>query len=248
MTSVRELSSNSSFLDFMYRQSSKATSPFLPWLVRRVEVVRGQMPIRMECAPAFNYSRTAHTTKLVPDDTTAPSLERQLKVIFSSPADPTTSYDGLSLDLRYVVETAEEQGTDGCHVPLPKVEINIVDLGERGHLGPAVTAEATLVRHLYPWSLIRISADSTLQLEGQIITWVLRTPPHADIEGLTPNQEVDGRQVGVPTAVVPSTAKAHKLGVPLDRLTLASNKLRAPEDPILTYVWLRNSPLTCFLF
>ena len=35
-------------------------------LVRRVNVVRGAMTFRMECFPAFNYARDAHTTKLSP--------------------------------------------------------------------------------------------------------------------------------------------------------------------------------------
>ena len=33
-------------------------------LVRRVNVVRGTMPFRMECYPAFNYARDAHDTRL----------------------------------------------------------------------------------------------------------------------------------------------------------------------------------------
>ena len=33
-------------------------------LVRRVEVIRGEMPLRMTCRPAFDYARAAHTTEL----------------------------------------------------------------------------------------------------------------------------------------------------------------------------------------
>jgi GH15 family glucan-1,4-alpha-glucosidase len=33
-------------------------------LVRHVKVVRGQMPFRLECFPAFNYARDSHETKL----------------------------------------------------------------------------------------------------------------------------------------------------------------------------------------
>ncbi|WDT69227.1 MAG: DUF5911 domain-containing protein [Candidatus Manganitrophus sp.] len=35
-------------------------------LVRRVRVVRGSMPFRMECRPAFNYARDEHRTHLLP--------------------------------------------------------------------------------------------------------------------------------------------------------------------------------------
>ena len=30
-------------------------------LIRRLSVVRGQMPFRLECSPAFNYARDTHT-------------------------------------------------------------------------------------------------------------------------------------------------------------------------------------------
>ncbi len=37
---------------------------FLPWLMRKVESIRGTVPFRMECAPAFNYCRDKHTTEV----------------------------------------------------------------------------------------------------------------------------------------------------------------------------------------
>src|SRR5215212_11781511 len=33
-------------------------------LIRRVEVVRGEMAFRMECSPAFDYARDGHETKI----------------------------------------------------------------------------------------------------------------------------------------------------------------------------------------
>ncbi|EAU80931.2 glycosyl hydrolase [Coprinopsis cinerea okayama7 len=42
--------------------------PLLQWLIRRVECVRGTLPMRMQCAPAFNYARDEHTTTFVEDD------------------------------------------------------------------------------------------------------------------------------------------------------------------------------------
>jgi len=36
----------------------------LPWLIRKVESIRGKVPFRMECAPAFNYCRDKHTTEV----------------------------------------------------------------------------------------------------------------------------------------------------------------------------------------
>ena len=37
---------------------------FLPWLIRRVESIRGTVPFRLECAPAFNYCRDKHTVEV----------------------------------------------------------------------------------------------------------------------------------------------------------------------------------------
>jgi hypothetical protein len=33
-------------------------------LIRKVESIRGKVPFRMECAPAFNYCRDKHTTEV----------------------------------------------------------------------------------------------------------------------------------------------------------------------------------------
>lgn len=44
-----------------YRSGDKA---HLPWLIRKVESIRGKVPFRMECAPAFNYCRDKHTTEV----------------------------------------------------------------------------------------------------------------------------------------------------------------------------------------
>ena len=49
-------------------------------LVRRVEAIRGSVPVRMECYPAFNYARDPHKVELTPDG-----------AVFRSP--------GLTLDL-----------------------------------------------------------------------------------------------------------------------------------------------------
>lgn len=51
------------WLDFIPLQSKEIpTKPLLHWLVRRVEVTRGRMLMRMECVPAFNYARDPHET------------------------------------------------------------------------------------------------------------------------------------------------------------------------------------------
>jgi hypothetical protein len=75
-----------------------------------------------------------------------------------------------------------------------------------------------------------------IKIEGQIITWVLRTPPNGEVEGLNAHQEVDGKHVGPR----PTNEVAQELGISLEQLTLATSKLRAPEDPILTQALIRE--------
>jgi hypothetical protein len=101
------------------------------------------MPIKMECAPAFNYARSKHTTSIVPADS-PPSTARAL---FTS--------DELTLDLRYVAESTMSD------VPAPHVQLALLDLSQKGHLGLGVQAHLELQ-------------------EGQCVTFILRTPPHAD--------------------------------------------------------------------
>lgn len=159
-------------LDYLPRKPSSETNvPFLFWLIRRVEVttasprviiilimfqvVRGTFSLRMECAPAFDYARAKHTTEIIPDDT-HPG-KGQNKVLFKS--------DHLSLDLRFLGEHTMECVDD------PTVDLKILDLTPKGHLG--------------------LSAYCDLDLtEGQVVTFIMRVPPEAGPEAkLTPTVE-----------------------------------------------------------
>ncbi|VDB99396.1 unnamed protein product [Peniophora sp. CBMAI 1063] len=137
-----------SVTDFLPRNpASAAHKPLLHWLVRRVEVIRGRMPVRMECAPAFDYARATHETTIVPDDT-IPQAEDgptpHKKAIFKSKE--------LTLDLRFVTESTIDS------VACPAGDLRELDLLQRGHKGLAVCMDLDLE-------------------EGQAITFVLRTPP-----------------------------------------------------------------------
>ncbi|KZT22860.1 glycoside hydrolase family 15 protein [Neolentinus lepideus HHB14362 ss-1] len=119
------------------------TDPILFWLVRRVEVIRGSLPLALTCAPAFNYARDAHTTQLVPDlSSPAPG---HLKALFRSPA--------LDLDLRYVAESL----ADG--IPEPAVHFELLDLSEKGHKGPAVAATLDLVEGQAVTFILRVPPE-----------------------------------------------------------------------------------------
>ena len=103
---------------------ASAPKPLLPWLIRRVECIRGTLPILMQCAPAFNYARSTHTTTIIDDDS-IPDRPHQKKTLFKS--------DALSLDLRYVTECSVPEA-----IPPTQVTLELLDLSAKGHKGLAV--------------------------------------------------------------------------------------------------------------
>ncbi|KAG6857116.1 hypothetical protein H0H87_009246 [Tephrocybe sp. NHM501043] len=139
-----------SVTDYLPRPSSSgsANKPLLPWLIRRVECIRGSMPLMMQCAPAFNYARDTHTTEVITDSSIPQfddTAQPQSKIVF-------TSASGFVLDLRYITESTADAAS------VPEVELGTLDLTSKGHLG--------------------LAAYAGLQLsEGQAVTFVLRTPP-----------------------------------------------------------------------
>src|SRR5215211_485491 len=54
-------------------------------LIRRVEVVRGEMNFRMECSPAFNYARDGHETEISAEGATFHSPHLSLGLATSVP-------------------------------------------------------------------------------------------------------------------------------------------------------------------
>ncbi|OSC98195.1 glycoside hydrolase family 15 protein [Trametes coccinea BRFM310] len=185
--------------DFLPRQPTSAKArPLLTWLIRRVEVIRGSMPLRVECAPAFNYARSAHTTEILVDTSVAVSWspdprDPHHKALFSSPE------ANLTMDLRYVAESTLD------NVPEPEVKLDLLDLSEKGHKGPGA------------WTQLELK-------EGQIVTFVLRTPP----------------DVKLPPQAQPSRETAEELGIPYEKLVAGASTLRPPDDPILTRTLLRE--------
>lgn len=105
-------------------------SAHLTWMIRRVHVIRGKVPFRMECAPAFNYCRDKHETTFEEDKTVASEARNHdQKVLFKS--------KDLTMDLRYFVQSDDEE------VSLPEIELQKVDL-KRGLLGESIVSEFEL--------------------------------------------------------------------------------------------------------
>ncbi|CEQ40217.1 SPOSA6832_01813, partial [Sporobolomyces salmonicolor] len=128
----------------------KRDKTFLPWLVRHVTTIRGSLTYIMECAPAFDYARAPHETTLDNPNSTATFSCRE----------------HLDLDLRWVINLGEHP--DG-RTP-PSVEMDYLDLSERGHKGLGVTCKFTLY-------------------EGQSVSFVLREPPAPETSGVGREEE-----------------------------------------------------------
>ncbi|KAL1722983.1 glycoside hydrolase family 15 protein [Schizophyllum commune] len=148
-TKEHDVDPSTDFLPRVPTTESGSKKPLLPWLIRRVEVIRGQMPMTMQCAPAFNYARSKHTMEIIEDDSSpyafVSSRFRHMKAMFKSE-------DGMNLDLRYVVESTMEA------VNPPVIRLESLDLTTKGHKGLAASADLNL--------------DA-----GQCVTFVLRSPP-----------------------------------------------------------------------
>ncbi|GAA5813056.1 hypothetical protein MFLAVUS_006523 [Mucor flavus] len=123
-----------------------STKPLLPWVIRKVRVIRGSVSFRMECYPAFNYARARHSTEVinepVSDDQQAIAgleaklyPEEDLHYYTGSDRVIYTSDDGLTMDLRHLVKCGEFE----C--PLVKFK---VDKKDTAHLGSGVYSEFDL--------------------------------------------------------------------------------------------------------
>jgi hypothetical protein len=108
---------------------SVEAKPLFPYIVRRIEVVRGTVPLRMECYPAFNYCRDPHQTTLINDDL-VDGFSGQKKVHFKS--------KNLDLELRWFVEAGETEKAPNLDVVIDRQS------ADRGLLGPGVYSDFSL--------------------------------------------------------------------------------------------------------
>ncbi|CAG8573108.1 127_t:CDS:10, partial [Acaulospora morrowiae] len=103
--------------------------PLLPWLIRHVDVVRGEVNFHLELFPAFNYALDSHTTEIVDYNVKKKDGSEYMgnkRVIFTS--------NSLQMDLRYIIEDGETE--------VPCIEFRIVE--RAGFKGPGVEANFTL--------------------------------------------------------------------------------------------------------
>lgn len=133
--------------------SSKGDKPLLPWIVRRVEVVRGKLDFRLECFPGFDYARKRHKCHLTEDtncikDQNTNSFRQ--KAVFTC--------EDMILELRSVTGcNPDVEVTDGV-LRFPNIEFRIDRKLWPGHKGPGIIADFTLE-------------------EGQTVDFILREDP-----------------------------------------------------------------------
>ncbi|TFK90359.1 glycoside hydrolase family 15 protein [Polyporus arcularius HHB13444] len=201
--------------DYLPRQPSSATArPLLAWLIRRVEVIRGSMPIRVECAPAFNYARSPHTTEILIDTSVASAAPTSpqgghFKALF------TSEEANLTLDLRYIAEASFD------NIATPVVELHELDLSKKGHKGKGVYTEIVLT-------------------EGQAVTFVLRTPPDVKLPPQAQPTHQTAQELGIPFEKL--VAGASNLRPPEDPI-LTKTLLRELLEQTNNYwnAWIRRS-------
>ncbi|RKP11360.1 glycoside hydrolase family 15 protein [Piptocephalis cylindrospora] len=129
--------------------------PFLPWVVRHVSIVRGSLPIDIECFPAFNYAQDRHIATFASDtqhDSSFSNLSGTLAQDHSSvyiPKERILFESGEHhYDLRWIVHGGEHE--------IPKAKWNMEE--RPGTTGPGATLNLRLK-------------------EGQRLILIFRIPP-----------------------------------------------------------------------
>jgi len=131
--------------------NSSTKKPILPWLIRHVCVVRGEVDFEFELFPAFNYALDEHTTEIEEYKVTTNKLSD----------DNVTSYVGhqraifrsktLCLEIRYVVLNGD--------MDPPNIEFQL--LKNKSMKGPGIISQFTLK-------------------ENQKVTFILRELPNPE--------------------------------------------------------------------
>ncbi|RXK39893.1 glycosyl hydrolase [Tremella mesenterica] len=147
-------------------RSGSQKKGILPWLVRKVECIRGTVPFRMECAPAFNYCRDAHKAEIVEDNSLTTGCNHTTKALFTS--------QSLSLDLRYL-QLNPDDAPEECSAP--SLKLNIGPLGNRGLLGKAVTCNFELQE-----------GQSVVFILREVGDWSYQNEEHENVANPTPER------------------------------------------------------------
>ncbi|KAF3929592.1 hypothetical protein ABW19_dt0208498 [Dactylella cylindrospora] len=100
------------------------------WLIRRAECIRGEMELDIECFPAFDYARCAHTVEIVKGKDAGYDGSYVAKILFK----PEKSEMAMQL------EATIDCGDGGIACPV----INFQVEEREPHIGPGVTCKVKL--------------------------------------------------------------------------------------------------------
>ncbi|CAG8710815.1 612_t:CDS:2, partial [Scutellospora calospora] len=103
---------------------------FLPWLIRHVEIARGESTFHLELFPAFNYALDSHQAEIIKYE--SHSKHKEISSVGSHYV--KFSSKNLQMDLRYVVKIGE--GT------APHIDFKLLNHEEFN--GPCLVADFTL--------------------------------------------------------------------------------------------------------
>ncbi|KAI0482308.1 Six-hairpin glycosidase-like protein [Xylariaceae sp. FL0804] len=87
-----------------YRVSKAVREELKQWLTRRAECIRGQLTLRVEVFPAFNYARETHTTTILHSNHKAADIQSKAVTFHSK-------HEELQLDV------CIDEGTEGASAP-----------------------------------------------------------------------------------------------------------------------------------
>ncbi|KAJ2159344.1 hypothetical protein GGF46_003091 [Coemansia sp. RSA 552] len=186
--------------DFMHRPrpKSRGHKHIMPWLVREVEVIRGEMTFDLECFPAFDYARTKHTLDIqkmhsvekgAPHSHSPDSEDNVFQSVFLHWDMADESAESFNGTERALFTPEQVQHTEGLGVTAnpgdhaAQTAVNPMDLRYivgcmSGGSRPVVKLEAKE----HPSGLGKgVTSQFTLQ-EGQRIFFVMRTIPEVTVD------------------------------------------------------------------
>jgi len=100
-------------------------------------------------------------------------------------------------------------------VPVPKVDIKLLDLTNKGHLGLSAAVDLNLI-------------------EGQVVTFIFRSLSPSQVKRDLDSQAPDPERDEALRKVMPSPKIAEELGIDYKTLVSSASKFRAADDPLLT--------------
>lgn len=143
-SSVGELS------DFMPmpRSEDARTTPVLPWIFRKIDVIRGKMTFKIECFPAFDYARAPHEVYISSGSPHSPT-EEYPEHLWTPDLSGTTIQKSIKfrsanrvMELLVLVKYTSNKEDYDFMSPCPRIKWNVERREEM--MGPGVVADITL--------------------------------------------------------------------------------------------------------